>query len=60
MFFIKSFVENHISIYLFCSDIGYVCMIFHQRDSQIIEIQQSGEQFIIKDNSYLTQIIEHN
>ena len=35
-------------------------MIFHQRDSQIIEIQQSGEQFIIKDNSYLTQIIEHN
>lgn len=26
-----------------CSDIGYVCMIFHKRDSHIIEIQQSGE-----------------
>lgn len=32
-------------------DIGYVCMIFHQRDQHIIEIQQSEHKAIIPDEA---------
>lgn len=32
-------------------DIGYVCMIFHKRDSNIIEIQQSGQKAIMPDEA---------
>ncbi|XP_051171853.1 uncharacterized protein LOC127288445 [Leptopilina boulardi] len=32
-------------------DIGYVCMIFHQRDQHIIEIQQSEQKAIIPDEA---------
>ncbi|EZA57924.1 hypothetical protein DMN91_001798 [Ooceraea biroi] len=32
-------------------DIGYVCMIFHRRDSHIIEIQQSGQKAIMPDEA---------
>ncbi|XP_025160689.1 uncharacterized protein LOC105182797 isoform X2 [Harpegnathos saltator] len=32
-------------------DIGYVCMIFHRRDSHIIEIQQSDQKAIMPDEA---------
>ncbi|KAL0100163.1 hypothetical protein PUN28_019536 [Cardiocondyla obscurior] len=32
-------------------DIGYVCMIFHKRDSHIIEIQQSDQKAIMPDEA---------
>ncbi|XP_072752670.1 uncharacterized protein [Anoplolepis gracilipes] len=32
-------------------DIGYVCMIFHKRDSNIIEIQQSDQKAIMPDEA---------
>ncbi|XP_029672408.1 uncharacterized protein LOC115241037 isoform X2 [Formica exsecta] len=32
-------------------DIGYVCMIFHKRDSRIIEIQQSDQKAIMPDEA---------
>ncbi|XP_020280717.1 uncharacterized protein LOC109853237 [Pseudomyrmex gracilis] len=32
-------------------DIGYVCMIFHKRDSHVIEIQQSDQKAIMPDEA---------
>ncbi|XP_011879326.1 PREDICTED: uncharacterized protein LOC105568339 isoform X2 [Vollenhovia emeryi] len=32
-------------------DIGYICMIFHKRDSNIIEIQQSDQKAIMPDEA---------